>query len=357
MCDMTHIFMCQMTGARMWLNAFIYESLSRFGAGNSYVWGKPMCYLNHTSVWHPTLCHLMQATCTYVWHVSFMCVTWLIHTCGMTHLFARHVACICATWLIYIYDTTHLYVWQVSGGGFLTHVPCHSRTTHVIYIYISIYILLTKKRYYSPNILLTNNPHQICYAHQQHTTNILLTSNTRHRNYAPTTHITCKKYTYILLTKKIYYSPNTIKYQIYDSPATHDTEITHQQPTSNIWHTNKPCQIYYSPTGGTPVKFRTLQQHTSKMKLTSCIISVCCSVLHCVAVCCSVLQSLLTSNEVDVCCRQCVADSSHFSRRSPVGTSGCCSALQRNHTSIEVDIWHLQVSGGLRRQQRSLLTS
>jgi len=198
----SYIYMCQLTDAHMWLNAFIYESLSHFGAGNSYVRGKRMCDMTHTCVWHLTLCHLMQATCTYVWHVSFMCVTWLIHKCGMTHLFVRHVACICATWLIYICDTTHLYVWQVSGGAWWHMSPVTNKQHTLIYIYTYIYILLTKKIHYSPIILLTNNPHQTCYSHQQHTTNILLTSNTRHRNYAPATHI---------------------KY------------MTHQQPMSNVW--------------------------------------------------------------------------------------------------------------------------
>jgi len=37
---------------------------------------------------------------SYVWHDSFMCATWLIHVCGMTHSCARW-------WHLCVYSYTH----------------------------------------------------------------------------------------------------------------------------------------------------------------------------------------------------------------------------------------------------------
>jgi len=36
-----------------------------------------------------------------VWHDSFICVTWLIHMCGVTHSCAWGDSCVCVTWLIH----------------------------------------------------------------------------------------------------------------------------------------------------------------------------------------------------------------------------------------------------------------
>jgi len=49
-----------------------------------------------------------------VWHDSFICVTWLIHMCDMTHSYVWHDSFICVTWLIHISDMTHPYGWHDS---------------------------------------------------------------------------------------------------------------------------------------------------------------------------------------------------------------------------------------------------
>jgi len=62
-------------------------------------------------------------THSYVWHDSFIRVTWLIHTCDMTHSYVCetihscecHDSFMCVTWLIPICDMTHLYVWHDSS--------------------------------------------------------------------------------------------------------------------------------------------------------------------------------------------------------------------------------------------------
>jgi len=50
----------------------------------------------------------------HVWHDSFICVTWLIHMCDMTHLYVWHDPFIRVTWLVHMCDMTHSYVWHDS---------------------------------------------------------------------------------------------------------------------------------------------------------------------------------------------------------------------------------------------------
>ena len=65
---------------------------------------------------HPHLTWLI-----HVWHDSFICVTWLIHVCDMTHSYVWHDSFICVTWLIHICDVTHSYAWHDSFTCDMTH--------------------------------------------------------------------------------------------------------------------------------------------------------------------------------------------------------------------------------------------
>jgi len=83
---------------------------------NSWVW--PHSYLLHKNYW----CLLVFDTlmCViYGWHDSFVCATWLIHMCGLTHTFCIRAstqsiasACMCVTRLCvrYMCDMAHSYV-------------------------------------------------------------------------------------------------------------------------------------------------------------------------------------------------------------------------------------------------------
>jgi len=53
-----------------------------------------------------------------VWHDSFICVTWLIHMCDMTHSYVWHDSFICVTWLMHM---TH--------NSFMSHVSHDSHDT------------------------------------------------------------------------------------------------------------------------------------------------------------------------------------------------------------------------------------
>jgi len=54
--------------------------------------------------------HMSDTTHSYVWHASFVCMTWLLHRCDvtihmydMTHSYVWHDSFICVTWLIHIF--------------------------------------------------------------------------------------------------------------------------------------------------------------------------------------------------------------------------------------------------------------
>jgi len=81
--------------------------------------------MTHSYVWHDSficvtwLIHMFNRTHSYVWHDSFICVTWLIHMCDMTPLKLNLLKMLnmlnmlnlphllCGTWLIHMCDMTH----------------------------------------------------------------------------------------------------------------------------------------------------------------------------------------------------------------------------------------------------------
>jgi len=76
-------------------------------------WLVHTCDMTHSCVWYDSLtrvtwpihkCDMIQSC---VWHDSFMRVTWLTHTCDMTHSYVWHDSFICVTWLIHMCDMPH----------------------------------------------------------------------------------------------------------------------------------------------------------------------------------------------------------------------------------------------------------
>ena len=141
--------MCDTTLSYVWHDLFTFMFVT---------WLFYMCDMTHSYVKHdmtypsPKRSHLSfwsretlvcvawlirtgAMTLSYVWHDSFICVTWRIHMCNvtwltrhpsadicqrlihmcnvthlswdMTHLCAWHDFWICATWLVHMCDTTH----------------------------------------------------------------------------------------------------------------------------------------------------------------------------------------------------------------------------------------------------------
>jgi len=127
-------------------------------------WLLPKCALRHSYVWHDSficvtwlisIC-MCDMTHSYVWHDSFLyiCVTWLIHMCGMTHswMYVCHDSFICVTWplrcIIIIMsvrractcDTIHLYVWHNSFTcvTWFIHMWAHVHSYVRTYVFICV---------------------------------------------------------------------------------------------------------------------------------------------------------------------------------------------------------------------------
>ena len=81
-------------------------------------WLIHMCDITHPYVWHDSficvtwLIHMRDMTHSYVWHDSFICVTWHILRCDMTHLHVRHDSFIYVIWHIHICDMTDSNMWH-----------------------------------------------------------------------------------------------------------------------------------------------------------------------------------------------------------------------------------------------------
>jgi len=64
--------------------------------------------MTHSYVWHDSflcvtwLIHIVYMTSSYVWRDSFICVAWLIHMCDMSHSCVLHDSFTCMTWLIHM---------------------------------------------------------------------------------------------------------------------------------------------------------------------------------------------------------------------------------------------------------------
>jgi len=73
----------------------------------------------HSYVWHDSficvtwLIHMCDMTHSYVWHDSFICVTWCIHMCDMLCSHVRYEPFIRVTWPIHMFDFSHSYAWRV----------------------------------------------------------------------------------------------------------------------------------------------------------------------------------------------------------------------------------------------------
>jgi len=101
----------------MWRDSFICET-----------WLIHMCDMTHSYVWHDSficetwLIHMCDMTHSYVWHDSFICVTWLIHMWDMTHSCVWHDSFICETWLIHMWHDSFMYGTIHSHVTWLIHM-------------------------------------------------------------------------------------------------------------------------------------------------------------------------------------------------------------------------------------------
>ena len=135
---------CALNASNIWMNYFEYLNTSRLThewvMSHTYKWVGWRIQMNHVTCasavssgdWrgaHSTSSSrrgLLSASCcdmthSYVWHDSFMRVTWLIHACDilihmfdMTYSYVWRDSFICVTWLIHMCDVTHSHAWRDS---------------------------------------------------------------------------------------------------------------------------------------------------------------------------------------------------------------------------------------------------
>jgi len=122
-------------------------------ASHSYVWHNSLicvtqltdiCDTTHLYVWHDSqqirrnndpyrhqfgltrVTHMCAMTPSYVCHDSLICVPWLTHMCAMTHSYVCHDSLVCVPWLTHMCDMTHSYACHES----LIYVTWLGDTSH-----------------------------------------------------------------------------------------------------------------------------------------------------------------------------------------------------------------------------------
>jgi len=161
-CDMTHSYVIQRDMRHTAVPPTIYSYVSYdsfIRVARAFV--RPTWLIRMWDVWHDhsyvkihltwillhylirgALIHMCICV-TYVWHDSFVCLTWLIHRGDMTHSHVRHDSFICETWLIDMCDTMiirmshmiHSHVRRVAWS-FVGHTyvcVCHTCVTRVMW--------------------------------------------------------------------------------------------------------------------------------------------------------------------------------------------------------------------------------
>jgi len=110
----------------MWHDWFVYVT-----------WLIHTCDMTHSYVWHDSflcvtwLIHIVYMTYSYVWRDSFICVAWLIHMCDMSHSCVLHDSFTCMTWLIHMCGHDSF----ICVAGWLIHLSCDAfiRVTWLIH--------------------------------------------------------------------------------------------------------------------------------------------------------------------------------------------------------------------------------
>jgi len=158
MCDMTQLYLCEMTHSYVWDDSFICVRW------RVYMRDMTQSHVQDSSfIFVRWLSYMCDMTHPYVWHDSSICVKWLWHDssmCDMTHPYVHLVhdrshkfiyvtrrigvsawVCICVgvRWLIHIWDTTHSHekhdsfmrvtrrIYVSAFAGFHSHAaPSHS---------------------------------------------------------------------------------------------------------------------------------------------------------------------------------------------------------------------------------------
>jgi len=110
MCDVTQLLICV-----VWHNSsYVWCDTTPHMCGVTQLF---ICVVWHNSsyVWCDTTPPCIARNYSYVCHVSFICLSWLIRTCAMTHSCVGHDPSIYVLWLIHVCAMTQPHVWGPYG--------------------------------------------------------------------------------------------------------------------------------------------------------------------------------------------------------------------------------------------------
>ena len=117
-------YMCLMTHSSVECDSSICMTWSIHPGAESLVIATGVVRVSYLSRWLIHICFMIYSyvgfmTYSYVGCDSFICVTWRIHMCLVTHshlwhalFICVHDSIICVSWLIHLWDMTHPYAWH-----------------------------------------------------------------------------------------------------------------------------------------------------------------------------------------------------------------------------------------------------
>jgi len=157
-----HTHTCVWYHAIVYVNTEDFEWMRMYGWNvMSQVWKMRMSHVTHVNA---VLCDSCIHVCDTAQHPAAGCESWLVYTCGMTHLSLPWVTwsmhqcdmSLRVPWLIHMCDMTH------SCAGWLVHT-CHTFRSHVTHVNGSCH---THARVMSKvSVVHTTHIHESCHTY------------------------------------------------------------------------------------------------------------------------------------------------------------------------------------------------
>jgi len=126
----SHKWMRHVTRMNQSRHTYERAMCSRLNSKSSVLYERVTAHKETSHITHANT----QLHASHAWYFSydsFICVTWRIHICDMTHSYVWHVSFISATWHIHTGDMTHSYVWHDSFTCENAAASSHAPKRHV----------------------------------------------------------------------------------------------------------------------------------------------------------------------------------------------------------------------------------
>ena len=130
---------------------------------------------------------------SFVWHDVFICVTWRIYVCGLTHSYVWHDSLICVAWPIHISDVGNTS--QIRIGMWRIHT-CDMTYPYVQHDSFMWLALVTEGKY---EFVLIHMCDMLCHSHVTPVTTIVMPHETAHVLHWPQRNVssrTCTRATW-----------------------------------------------------------------------------------------------------------------------------------------------------------------